>query len=249
MDERGLKRGKYHPLIFYVFMILGALLIGIIIFNSIILPLITGGDIIIVPEITGLTLKRAEEECKRAGLNLIVVGQKYSDEFPQGFILEQDPEPPKGLKRGRAIKVVLSNGPKREVIPELKGSSLKEAEVRLKSAGFRVGRVARVFTDDKVSVRVLETFPPGGTEARKGMAVDILLVVGGEKKRYMMPNLVGMDFPFAREVLDKMGFHITKVVREIKSGEFPDKILSQNPEAGELIEEGGSIELVVSAVE
>ena len=64
MDEKGLRRGKYHPLIFYVFMILGALLIGIIIFNSIILPLITGGDIIIVPEITGLTLKAVKKNVK-----------------------------------------------------------------------------------------------------------------------------------------------------------------------------------------
>ena len=96
---------------------------------------------------------------------------------------------------------------------------------------------------------MLETFPPGGSEVRKGRAIDILVAVGGSKKRYMMPELIGMDFPFAREVLNKMGFHITKVVREIKSGEFPDKILSQNPKPGELIEEGGNIELVVSAVE
>jgi len=241
---------SYHPLVFYIFIIIGAFLLGMIIFNSIIAPYLTGRrDIVIVPDLSGLSLSQAKSVCGKSGLNVVVVGRRYSDELPEEYIMEQDPSPQEGLKEGRAIKVVVSMGPRMEVVPDLRNATLREAELSLKGAGLNVGRVSRVFTNGDFSNRVLETYPAHGSRVMKGGVVDILLLVGNKPRKFMMPDLVGMDLPFAREMLEKKGFTISRVVTELRKDEYPDKILSQSPKPGEIIEEGGSIEIVVSAVE
>jgi len=221
-----------------------------IIFNSIIAPSLTGRrDIVIVPDLRGISLNQAKSMCDKSGLNVVVVGRRFSDELPESFVIEQDPLPQEGLKEGRAIKVVVSKGPRMETVPDLRNVTLREAELSLKSAGLNVGRVSRVFTHEDISNRVLETFPVHGSRVMKGGAVDILLLVGNKPRKYIMPDLVGMDLPFVRGLLEKKGFTISRVITEIRNDEYPNKILSQTPKPGEIIEEGGSIEIVVSAVE
>lgn len=244
-----LKWPTYHPLVFYIFVIIGAFLLGIIIFNAIIAPALTGRrDIVIVPDIRGISLNQANSVCRKSGLNIVVIGKRFSDELPEGFIVEQDPLPQEGLKEGRAIKVVVSKGPKMEIVPDLRNVTLREAELSLKSAGLNMGRISRIFAHEDFSNQVLETFPTHGSHVMKGGVVDILLLVGNKPRRFLMPNLVGMDLPFVRELLQKRGFTISRIVTELRNDEYPNKILSQRPGPGEIIEEGGAIEFVVSTV-
>ncbi len=104
-------RGKIHPFVIYAALVVAAFFVGVLIFNSIILPGLVGRrDIAIVPDLGGLSRKLAEDRCSEAGLNLIIVGNRYSDDVPEGYIIEQDPTPDERLKSGRAIRVILSSG-------------------------------------------------------------------------------------------------------------------------------------------
>jgi len=80
--------------------------------------------------------------------------------------------------------------------------------------------------------------------------VDILVAIPGEPKSYLMPDLVGRDFPFVKDRLERLGFNVVHAVsRKRGEGKFPNAILSQAPPAGAKIKEGDTIELVVSALE
>ena len=243
-------RGKIHPVVLYVILVIAAFLVGVLIFNSIIMPSLVGRrDIAIVPDLGGLSRKLAEDRCSEAGLNLIVVGNRYSDDVPEGYIIEQDPTPDERLKGGRAIRVVLSSGHRMEIVPDLVDKSLRQAELLIESAGLRKGRVVRVFDHEVGQNLVISTSPAPGAEVPRSSQVDILLSMRGEPREYLMPDLVGMDLPFVKARLERMGFQISRVVSRRDETRFPNTILSHEPPAGSLIKEGEAIELVISTVE
>lgn len=241
---------EIHPFFIYAVIVIAAFFGGVVIFNSVILPGLVGrGDVVIVPDLQGLSLGLAEERCGEAGLAVTIVGNRYSDEVPEGYVIHQDPSPDEGLKGGRTIRVIVSSGCKMEVVPDLVNRSLRQAELLLESARLRRGRVARVFDHREGENLVVSTSPPTGAEIPRSSTVDILLSMRGEPREYLMPDLVGMDLPFVRDRLERLGFQVSRIVTRREGDKFPNTILSHDPPAGSMIKEGGAIELVVSTVD
>lgn len=241
---------EIHPVLLYTVIVVAAFFVGVVLFNSIILPGLVGrGDVVIVPDLEGLSLGLAEERCSDTGLAVMVVGNRYSDDVPEGYVIQQDPSPDEGLKGGRTIRVVVSSGCKMEVVPDLVNRSLRQAELLLESARLHRGRVARIFDHEEGENLVLSTSPSPGSEVPRSSTVDILLAMRGEPREYLMPDLVGMDLPFAKDRLERMGFQVARVVTRREGDKFPNTILSHDPPAGSMIKEGGAIELVVSTVD
>jgi beta-lactam-binding protein with PASTA domain len=236
--------------VLYLAMIAGAFIIGIIIFNFLIMPgLVRKRDTLIVPSIEGMSLKQAADICRRERLEFAVTGHRNSDELPEGYVLSQDPRQGEKLKRGRTIKIVLSSGRRMEVVPSFAGKTLREVEVLIESSGLTKGRIVRIFAPGEGQPSVIATSPSTGTRVPRGSTVDILVAMHGEPKAYLMPNLVGRDFPFVRDRLEKLGFNVVHVASRRGEGTFPNAIVSQVPAAGSKIKEGDTIELVVSTVE
>ncbi|MBU8922115.1 MAG: PASTA domain-containing protein [Bacteroidales bacterium] len=246
----GKKKKGYHPVIFYLFVFAAAFIVGIVIFNFIVLPLLVGrGDIAIVPQIKGMQFSHAEEACREKELNLMVTGERHSVEFPTGTVIEQDPGSGESLKGNRTVKVVISSGPKLETVPEMYGESIRQAELMLDASGLEKGRIVRIFSNEEGPNRVISASPSVGSRTPAGSGVDLLLSMTGEPRVYMMPDLRGKDLLFVRERLESCGFHVSRVVSRKDMDMFPNTILSQNPDPGQAIKEGGTIELVVSTVE
>lgn len=245
------KSGKgYHPVVVYLLAVIGAFISGIIIFNYIVLPILVGkGGTVIVPEVKGLMVAAAEDKCGKSGLNLMVVGERYSSDYPEGCVLDQDPRSGESLKEKRTVRVVISSGEKLETVPDTRNHSLRQAELLLESARLTGGRVVRIFSHEPGTNRVVATNPSQNSSVPASSRVDLLLSMTGEPKVFMMPDLTGMDLPFVKERLEKGGFHVSRVVNRRDARKFPNTILSQNPPAGFSIKEGGTIELVVSTVE
>jgi beta-lactam-binding protein with PASTA domain len=245
------RRRQYPAIVLYLFLIAAAFLAGVIIFDLVIMPSIVGrGRVSVAPAVEGMSLKQAQEVCRKERLEVAVTGSRSSDEIPEGYVISQDPEQGKGLKRGRTIKVVLSSGRKMEIVPSFMGKTLREAEVLVESSGLSKGRTVRIFAPGEGQPSVLATSPAAGAKVPRGASVDILVAIPGEPKSYLMPDLVGRDYPFVKDKLERLGFNVVHAAsRKRGEGKFPNAILSQTPLAGAKIKEGDTIELVVSALE
>jgi eukaryotic-like serine/threonine-protein kinase len=246
-----IRRRDIPPLLYYALVIAGAFVVGVVIFNFIIMPILVGrSDTIIVPSLQGMSIKQAGEVCGKEHLKLTVSGSRNSEEVPEGYVLEQTPRQGEALKEGRTIKVMVSAGPKTEAVPDLSGKTVREAELQLEAIGLARGRIVRVFSDvPGPDNSVLTESPSAGARLPRGASVDLLIGMRGEPQTYVMPNLVGRDLPFVRDKLEKMGFNVVRVVAKRGGSRFPNAIISQNPKAGSPIKEGDTIELVVSTVE
>ena len=245
-----LRNHQYPAIVLYLLLIAGAFLVGIIVFNFVILPSLTGKrDVATVPGIEGMSIKQAGEVCRKERLEFAVVAHRNSEEVPEGYVLTQDPRQGEKLKHGRTIKVVLSSGRPMEIVPSFAAKTLREAEVLIESSGLAKGRTVRMYVPGEGQQALLATSPSTGTKVPRGSTVDILLGMHGESKVYLMPDLVGKDFPFVKDKLEKLGFNVAHVAARRGQGKFPNAILSQTPAAGARIKEGDTIELVVSTLE
>ncbi|MDD4856705.1 MAG: PASTA domain-containing protein [Candidatus Krumholzibacteria bacterium] len=244
------KSRELPAIVLYLAMIAGAFVVGVIIFNFVIMPGLTGkGDTVMVPFLEGMSLKQAADVCRKERLEFSVTGHRDSDDMPDGYVLMQDPRQGESMKRGRTVKVVLSSGPRMEIVPSFEGKTLRETEVLVESSGLADGRIVRIYSPGDGPPSVLATSPSTGTKVARGSAVDILVAMHGEPKAYLMPNLVGRDFPFVKDRLEKLGFNVVHAASRRGEGRFPNAIVSQSPAAGSKIKEGDTIELVVSTLE
>lgn len=138
------------------------------------------GESIIVPNLEEKQVNDAEYILKRAGLQLVVSDSGYNKKMPPGCVLSQFPAAGSHVKDGRIIYVVINATASPTIpLPDIAdNSSLREAEVKLKIMGFKLGTVEYIDgeKDWVYSVKV------GGKNIFAGDRVSInmpvILVVG-----------------------------------------------------------------------
>lgn len=131
------------------------------------------GESIIVPNLEQKQVSDAEYILERAGLQLVVSDSGYNKKMPPGCVLSQFPAAGSHVKDGRIIYVVINATSSPTIpLPDIAdNSSLREAEVKLKIMGFKLGTVEyvdgekdwvysvkaggkNVFAGDRVSINI-----------------------------------------------------------------------------------------------
>lgn len=138
------------------------------------------GEYIAVPDLTGMYEKEAGEALNAVGLKYEVLDYKYDKMMVEGGVIEQKPKPGAYVKDGRKIYLTLNSGkiPMRAVPDVADNSSLRAAESKLQSAGFKLGRTVYINGDlDWVyEIRYQGTAIEAGTEIPEG---SLLTIVAG----------------------------------------------------------------------
>jgi len=228
--------------------VLTLFVLGVVLFNSVVMPvLVHQRSAVIVPDLQSVSEAQAQRTLKKLGLNMRILREEHHPGIPAGFVVSQSPRADETIKEARTVEVVMSLGARTQRVPELRGMSLRQARGTLEREGLRVGRVARVVAEGDAKEKVMAITPAAGEELVEGSTVDIVLLVGGQKKRFAMPDLAGQDLLFIREKLRDMGFRISSVQYEKRDGVFPNTIVGQSPPPGAMIREGDSIELVAAS--
>lgn len=226
--------------------LLVAFLLGVALFNEVIMPRLVQHDRTVrVPRVVGVDLKEALSRCKQLGLNVQVEDRRYSEGVPADQVLSQTPQAGMAVKRGRTVRVHLSMGTQNVRVPDVRGLTLRQASLQLDNANLTVGRISRVYAGDGGQV-VYATRPRAGTAASAGNRVDVLVAVGGSAEPHLMPNLVGRALEEVRELIEQRDFRVGRVTYRRKKGVYPGTVLEHFPSGGSLILRGESIDLVAA---
>lgn len=97
------------------------------------------GESIIVPNVVGLNVDKAEEIINQAGLNMVVQDTNYVKTKPADCVLEQTPNDGKRIKSTQNVYVTINAAePPALPMPDLAdNSSYREARAQLLSMGFK----------------------------------------------------------------------------------------------------------------
>lgn len=237
------------PMLFaIVFWMFAALAIAIII-NWVVMPVMAGRltRTLIVPSVVDLPATEAEDVLKRAGLNAKWAKEsRYSNDIAANNVLIQMPVAGRTVKENRTVFLTLSKGRQEVSIPELRGVSLRQAEISLQRLELKLGSKIEGAHADIPKGVVIRTEPGAGKKVRIGSRIDIVVSSGKSSGKTLMPNLRDMSLSRAIAAIDSLGFKLGDVITIQSEDKLPNTVLELDPKPGEYLESGATINLTVA---
>ncbi|NLX03161.1 MAG: protein kinase [Syntrophomonadaceae bacterium] len=204
------------------------------------------GQEVVVPDIVGKDINEANSELKKVNLVMDVKEQKFSDEFEKNQIMFQEPGSGQKVKEGRHIEVILSSGSEKVKVPNLVGKELSEAEITINNEGFEIGTIDPIYDDKIKEGYIISQEPRAGTRVVKNSKIDLMVSKGVTPDRISMPNLIGLSLEDARKQIQDSKLVLGEVTKKDSNDYYPNQVIEQDTKAEVMVEEGTTINLVVS---
>lgn len=201
-----------------------------------------------VPNIIGLKENEAKLKLESIGLQLEVEGKEYSDK-EEGTIIKMSPEDGITVKEGSTIRVKLSAGQKKAIVPDLKGLDVIEAELLLKNSGLKRGTMDRKYSDKVEKDKIMDQDPKPNTEVLEGTEINIVISDGKEEKFTKVPILLGRKIEEVKDSLSKANLILGNITYGYDSKYIENVVISQDVAAGTLVKEGTVINIVINKIE
>ena len=152
-----------------------------------------GPQTVVVPNVVGYSQREAEITIENAGLRL---GQhEYIDsDLPKGTVVRQSIEPDTEVVDGTVIVLVISKGPKIELVQVGEYIGLKEDIARqlIDNDNLNVGKVTKEYNDEYNEGLVFKQSPNHGDTVEKGTKIDIWVSLGPTP---MYPKVLEIKLP------------------------------------------------------
>ena len=199
-----------------------------------------------VPDVTGLGLSEALDGLAAQGLDLEVRAFVYSDDVPENRVVRQKPEAGRVVRGGRGVGVVLSRGPERHPVPDMRGLSLEDARILLEEAGLEPEVAVNVRRGPEGEV-VGQGVDPG-RRLQRGVKVPVVVSSGPRPVLLRMPRLEGMPLNDALGALDDCGLRASRVDEvSLEDPSRQGRVVSQDPLGGFPVPRGGAVLITVAA--
>lgn len=202
----------------------------------------TGRRQVEVPELVGLSQEEAEAAITDAKLRVGQVTTEPSDEFDEGTVISQSPEPGEEVDARSKVNLVVSGGAETVTVPSVIGQTEETAVSEIEAAGL----TADVLTapSDEEEGTVIAQDPEAGAEAEGGDIVTITVSEGPETQE--MPDVRGQDADDAQALLEsEFGLAVRQVEEPCAQATPPGSVCDQDPDPGTPVEEGDSATLFV----
>jgi serine/threonine-protein kinase len=237
------------PVLFAIaFWVLGLIALAIAA-NWFIMPVIAGSlaKTMPVPNVVNLPADEAEATLRNAGLNVKWAKDgRYSGEIAANNVLLQMPAAGRTVKKNRTVLLTLSKGRQEVSVPDLRGASQRQAEISLQRLELLLGSKIEGAHSEIPRGVVIRTEPEAGKRVRIGSKINIIISSGNSSGKILLPNLRGMSFSRASEVIDSLGFKLGNVITIQLEDKLPNTVLELNPKPGEYLETGTSVDLTVA---
>ena len=201
-----------------------------------------------VPDLTGRDIVTAIELVSQQGLQIKVDRREANQTIVKDAVISQSPVAGSGIKKGRSVRVVVSQGPSELLTPTLVGEQYRKAEIQLRQGGLLAPFVSRAWSDTVERDLVIAQDPPAGTPLEKGSPVGLLVSLGRKARVLVMPKLAGKRAEEAVRLVDRLGIQ-HRVVSQASATDAPfgqRTVLSQKPLPGYPLAVDSMVDLVVS---
>ena len=200
-----------------------------------------------LPNVVGLTKEEAQKKVEDLKLKFEIESEEYNAEVEENHIISQDPtytEKYNNVKEGSTVKVVVSKGAEKTIVPKVVGMKEEEAVKALEDAKLKVEIIEE--TSKKVQAGyVISQETDAETEVNADDTVKIHVSIGTGIKQITMIDVKGKTEAEAKSALEKLG-----LVVNIASSEDRTKdngvVLTQSIEAGKVIDEGTTVTITVN---
>lgn len=134
-----------------------------------------GPQKVTIPELEDKSVRAAQIEMLREGLQLGEVSSAHLPEYPEDVVIEQDPAPGTTDVTGPHVDLLVSLGPEPPayVMPGLMGIPVAEAESKLNAVGLKVAKLASATVPDAVHGAVVDQTPERGQRVDANTQIEL----------------------------------------------------------------------------
>ncbi len=212
------------------------------------------GESVGVPDLRGSNYASLDEVLYSAELTYEVTDSIYSDEYPRGAVVHQNPSPGHRVKEGRTIYLTVNSLlPEMVSMPDLKGKSRRIAIPILEISGLELENLTYK-PDDTCTDCVLDQLFQGkpiaaGTQIRKGEKVTLVL---GQRSNELtkVPRMLGLNYEDAYSLLNAYSLNMGQILscEGCLSAEDTAKafVINQFPASHEETTLGSFVDLMLS---
>ena len=205
--------------------------------------LVGPGSRIVVPSVVGASVVEANATLTPLGLRSEVIEKRFDEDIAAGKILESDPSGGGKIDVGGIVKLVISKGQERYVIPVLTGLTPDVAVKTLTTQPLKSAGILEEFNSTIPKGLVISTNPSNGQKVKRDTPVTILVSKGVEE--VALTTYVGQSGDQAQNELTNAGFNVESSFaysETVAAG----AVISQTPSGVVSAPKGITITLVVS---
>jgi len=192
---------------FWVNLLVIILLVGALVFGFFgLLGVLTDhNESIKVPSITGKTYDEAKKILEAQGFETGIQDSIYTDTARPLQVMRQSPDADAVVKEGRTIYLTINRAvPPQVEMPDLRGFSIKSAQLYMQSIGLKMGDTTYVYDIARNAVKDQlyngEPIAPG-TKINMGASIDLVIGNGVSEIEMDVPNLTGRTVNDVRSML------------------------------------------------
>jgi serine/threonine-protein kinase len=192
-----------------------------------------------VPNVLLLQKDLARLKIQQAGLSPSVQ-YGFSDSVNKGQVYNQDPSDGTKIGKGSTVKLFVSRGKPKIVVPGVVGQDLTSALTTLAAAGLQP-KIYRLFSSEQPDT-VTAQQPHAGDKVLKGTTIRINVSKGA--KPIPVPDVTNQPFANAKSALEGQGFVVNRV--DVASDSPQGVVVSEDPQQGTPEPRGTTVTLSVS---
>jgi len=199
-----------------------------------------------IPNLVGKTVEEAKQILAKSKLNYVEGEPEYNAQHEAGKIISQDPvfKDGRNIKENTNVKVVVSLGTEKTIMPKLEGKTKEEAEKAAKEAKIELEIIEETSETVEAGYIVKQEIEPD-TEVNAGDVVKVYLSTGTGRTLVVVPSVLYKEEAVAKKTLEDAKFVVSVEYAEDKE-RGNGVVLKQSVASGETIDEGSTITITVN---
>lgn len=133
-----------------------------------------------IPNLSNMTIEEVQNTLKSNNLTLGEVNKEYSDQYPEGKVMNQNPGYGQEVPENTAISITVSRGPEIKTVSmiNLLGKEISQATSMLQEVGLSVGTLQYEYNDSYAENSVMWQEFNAGTNLETGSSVNLVVSRG-----------------------------------------------------------------------
>jgi serine/threonine-protein kinase len=205
---------------------------------------LAAGRTVVTPSVVGLTPEAAEAALTQASLQTGLGQPQFSETVKAGLVISSDPAAGAEVRRDGTVTLVVSRGPERYAVPDLKGKTVTEASAALAAVNLTLGQQTQEYSQSVAKGDVISSAPEAGTKVKRDTAVRV--VVSRGLPPVEVPRLTGLSLDAAKKAVAAKKLKLTTSAEQYNESVAKGSVISQSPAAGKTVLQGSTVSVVVS---
>jgi serine/threonine-protein kinase len=205
--------------------------------------LIGPGSRVVVPSTVGGTQSEVSAALSPLGLTSVVAEKQFSEDIAEGRVIQSIPEAGGRIDQGGAVKLIISKGPERYMLPSISGLTPEAAIKVLAKFPLSLQPNSEEFSTKVPKGYVIDSNPAAGEKVKRSAMISIRVSKGVEQ--ISLASYVAKSSDQALNELQAAGFNVTSTYA-FSETQLAGEVISQLPIGGASADKGSKVKLVIS---